>query len=640
MGIPRVGSLMIIIAVLQATAAFAPGDLCYGIDLSSPAHSLLRGKHLRVHETPWYPFAIKDATAPHGWRGLDIDLLDGVSEILGFTYEILEAVRLPHEPRWTDTLLRTVEDVDMWASWWMRDEERMNHTIMLAGHIDVSPTLIRPPLDIEAAGSLVDSLYTFYQPFSPQLWACLVAMVLLGGSVDYFVERGNGGTLFSSLYEYSAGVLWGGFQDPHTRMSALYQVANAFIILVAVSVYTANLASLLIVNRRPKAGFESLEDLMASHTTVCTVGSYPSQITYEASYPSLAFSSFDQHSLIADALNGRGQSSCAAALGPRIDFNTWLTNGSNCELATVGPSLFLASAGWVSNSRSEPCLQRAIEFAMHSMQARGITDALLKQWMPIVGCEDAIENGDGRRRLENGDGRRRLKGGAKGGGDAGGESVSDMQFDVADFFGLFSLWATITLLVVVAKLVDMLLAHRKRIRESAHALRAEDGSSVDGETVLRGGAAPAGANETAIALDLGPKRTPRAADRRAPSLLPWGFLTSPNPSEYPQDLDINNTSAMLRYLVMQDQEHKAALAKLGEALTRSDGRDAGRATKKHAGRGMIRGMTSKIRHSRAHAAEGGDGSRGSRPVHPGPSLAPGDGGGAYGGNGHGSEYKA
>ena len=35
---------------------------------------------------------------------------------------------------------------------------------------------------------------------------------------------------------------------------------------------------------------------------------------------------------------------------------------------------------------------------------------------------------------------------------------------------------------------------------------------------------------------------------------------------YPPEVDINDTSAMLRYLVMQDQGHKAALAKIGEAL--------------------------------------------------------------------------
>ena len=40
-----------------------------------------------------------------------------------------------------------------------------------------------------------------------------------------------------------AGVLWGGFQDPHTRLSAIYQVVNAALILITIAVYTANLAA-------------------------------------------------------------------------------------------------------------------------------------------------------------------------------------------------------------------------------------------------------------------------------------------------------------------------------------------------------------------------------------------------------------
>ena len=260
---------MIILATASTSAAaFVPGAVCDGVDLSGPAQTLLRGKHLRVHETAWEPFAFKDESATHGWRGLDLSLLDGAAELLGFTYEIHEAEKLPEE-RWTDTLIRTVEDVDLWASWWMRDVERMNHTIMLAGHVDVSPTLVRPPIAAaDTSGSLVLSLTAFYQPFSYELWFCLIAMVLTAGTVDYFVERGHGGTLPSSLYEYCAGVLWGGFQDPHTRVSAVYQIANAFIILVAVSAYTANLASRLTISRTPQATFTSLEDLIAGHTRV------------------------------------------------------------------------------------------------------------------------------------------------------------------------------------------------------------------------------------------------------------------------------------------------------------------------------------------------------------------------------------
>ena len=100
-----------------------------------------------------------------------------------------------------------MEEVDLWASWWMRDTERMNYTVMLSGHVDVSAALIHPPL----APASSDALFTgLYAPFSPYLWLAIIALVLLSGTVDFLLERGNGGTITSSLYEYCGGVLWGG----------------------------------------------------------------------------------------------------------------------------------------------------------------------------------------------------------------------------------------------------------------------------------------------------------------------------------------------------------------------------------------------------------------------------------------------
>ena len=135
----------------------------------------------------------------------------------------------------------------------------------------------------------------------------------------------------------------------------------------------------------------------------------------------------------------------------------------------------------VSNSQSEPCLQRAIEFALHTMQVRGTIKALLKQWMPIASCDDdqpasgtaALDDDGTNSGLATdgaGDGRRwrRLKGSSAAGAGAGAENAAETQFQVADFFGLFAFWAVCTLLVVVVnvtkgyagKLAQMLRGHR------------------------------------------------------------------------------------------------------------------------------------------------------------------------------------
>ena len=49
--------------------------------------------------------------------------------------------------------------------------------------------------------------------------------------------------LTTSLYEYCAGFMWGGFEYPQSKTSAVFQILLGFIVLVLVSSYTANLAA-------------------------------------------------------------------------------------------------------------------------------------------------------------------------------------------------------------------------------------------------------------------------------------------------------------------------------------------------------------------------------------------------------------
>ena len=150
--------------------------------------------------------------------------------------------------------------------------------------------------------------------------AAIVAMIMTSGLVDYLLEREAGGRVFSSMHEYAAGVLWGGFQDPHTRLSAVYQIIGAFIILVVISAYTANLASLMTIGLIPKAAVDSVDYCIANSLPACVVRGYSGQSTYEALFPRLDYLYFETKDSIDDALR---DGTCAAALVPRIDFDFW-----------------------------------------------------------------------------------------------------------------------------------------------------------------------------------------------------------------------------------------------------------------------------------------------------------------------------
>ena len=50
------------------------GAVCEGS--TNIAQTMLQGKHLRVMDVVYHPFAKIDATQPYGWSGFDIDLLE------------------------------------------------------------------------------------------------------------------------------------------------------------------------------------------------------------------------------------------------------------------------------------------------------------------------------------------------------------------------------------------------------------------------------------------------------------------------------------------------------------------------------------------------------------------------------------
>jgi len=615
--------------VAAAPANYTPGGICSGVNLHAPARELLRGKHLQMYELEWSPFAIKDETAPHGWRGFDIDLITRVAVLLGFTFEIHEVVRLPNETRWTDTLVRTANEVDLWLSWWLRDEERMSQMAMLFGHVDASPTLVRPPPDASGSADFRATFLTFYRPFSPLLWVLILLMILLSGVVDYLVERGHGGTIRSSLYEYCGGVLWGGFQDPHTRISAVYQIANAFIIMIVVSAYTANLASTLTLARRPQATFDSLDGFIASRKAACTVSGYPLVGTASQIYTSLLFDLHETHSQIAELLL---DGTCEAALVPRVDYYTWLTQSEYCDLETVEAAFYFSAAGWVTNLASEPCVQRPVEWALHSLTASGELTEVLNAWSPRAACPDEEEetsSGGGRsgrgakgRRLQSADpamgvdpdgvAAERLWAEARGaaarlaGGDTGrapqpqrrrrlaakGRGLQDPtadpgdadQLTAVDFMGIFILWSLATFLVLLVRALQVMAMHRSARAQNSNQLPALACAPADGTHRVN-------------------VKTPRG--RSSGTLRPsvrgissFGGLTlTPvldgifghpeqfvDPTSFPPELDINSNTAMLRHLILeQARAHAEQLEEL-RAVSRqiepgSD--DAGQSSHRH-----------------------------------------------------------
>ena len=81
----KVTVLFSLLPVFAATnSSFTPGEICQGVNTSTPASEMLRGKHLVINEMVWSPYASKQAAAATGWVGLNVDLHEKISEARPF----------------------------------------------------------------------------------------------------------------------------------------------------------------------------------------------------------------------------------------------------------------------------------------------------------------------------------------------------------------------------------------------------------------------------------------------------------------------------------------------------------------------------------------------------------------------------
>lgn len=314
-------TLLLAIAPLMAVS-WQLGEICNGVNYSStPAQDMLKGKHLLVFDTKWAPYATPEPEAPKGWVGLDVDLLDHISWLLGFTYEIQDMGYPADGETWTDVALRAQYHSDMLASYWTPQPERRNGATMFRGHLDLSTVLVARREDASIADQRLTSLTSWARPFSAQLWTSFVLLIILSGVIDWYLERDYmpGHKITSSIYEYCAGVLWGGFEQPISRSSAVYQIVLAFILLIINASYTANLAAFITVSQKQALSAESVVKMQAEDNgRLCTAdGGYMDR--FEASYPMANPSILGGNSEAANALLDAEQ--CDALIASQITFD-------------------------------------------------------------------------------------------------------------------------------------------------------------------------------------------------------------------------------------------------------------------------------------------------------------------------------
>jgi len=324
----------------------------------------------------------------------------------------------------------------------------------------------------------------------------------LSGLMDYMLERGaegGGGRIGESIHEYFAGVMWGGFEAPRSKTSAVYQIMLGFIVMIVVASYTANLTTFLTMSSLPAPGISSIEELVVNTEPACVRTGDPVQTTYESNLPrKLIYNKMPYDDLDDSMRDG----TCQAAITPRTNFDTWLTDGRNCDLTLVGGTLVFSSAGWITSANTSRCIQRPIEMMLHKLAEEGFIKLLMFKWVQPAQCvsdalTEAASSSSRRRRLDHEYGadlhrqhhhRQLLEQQVRGSSSnhprredtmedtsskaleasrsmrrlsestSSSGSSSSSRMEIGDFYGILIMWAAATGIVITMRAMETLLS--------------------------------------------------------------------------------------------------------------------------------------------------------------------------------------
>ena len=323
--------MLLSIMELSTAMAFVPGSICDGTGQDNASSTMLRGRHLTIVGVEWSPFlttAMDPASAnpdwPIGaernglWAGFDVELLNALAELLGFTYAIEKHAKAPTET-WESFLRDRALLGDLVATYWTQTAERQDEFLVPFGHIDYSTSLVT-----RKAASREPSVWkktlTVFEPFDPYVWIALIFIILASAVIDYWLERspdGGGERFGESMYEFSAGILWGGFGTPKTVISAVYQLSFGALVLIISSAYTANLAAFLTVSAITVEP-TTMEEVVSSGIKICIRDNDLLAAQYQKLYSTVRFKVFPTGEL-GKMLDDR---TCHAAFMPKVMFET------------------------------------------------------------------------------------------------------------------------------------------------------------------------------------------------------------------------------------------------------------------------------------------------------------------------------
>mmetsp|Transcript_31611 Transcript_31611/g.72141 ORF Transcript_31611/g.72141 Transcript_31611/m.72141 type:complete len:491 (-) Transcript_31611:55-1527(-) len=234
-----------------------------------------------------------------------------------------------------------------------------------------------------------DQAKAAFKPFSMNLWLCILACIMLLSMVMVLEEHGKEDFKEISWWKipFTGGFkglesLFGGASTfhPHTAGGRVVQLGLGFFILLVVAGYTANLASMLVVQKGISTSINSIEEVIEQRVKVCADENLVTKVQR----------TFPEVSHLVHKVPNRSASlimmgtECDAAVIRLQDLQAQHSMANFCGIVRVGDPLMFLQDGVATSS----AIFRSLRLVVSDPNNGGIEQEL-QQSMPQDACGDS-----------------------------------------------------------------------------------------------------------------------------------------------------------------------------------------------------------------------------------------------------------
>ncbi|XP_055858527.1 ionotropic receptor 25a [Episyrphus balteatus] len=253
----------------------------------------------RVFTVVQAPFIMKDPTAPKGYKGYCIDLIDAIAEIVKFDYTIEEVEdekfgNMDEKGEWNGVVKKLIEkkaDIGLGSMSVMAERELViDFTVPYYDLVGITIMMQRP--------STPSSLFKFLTVLETNVWLCILAAYFFTSFLMWVFDRWSPYSYQNNREKYKDDdekrefnlkeCLWfcmtsltpqGGGEAPKNLSGRLVAATWWLFGFIIIASYTANLAAFLTVSRLDTP-VESLDDLAKQYKILYAPLNGTSAMTY------------------------------------------------------------------------------------------------------------------------------------------------------------------------------------------------------------------------------------------------------------------------------------------------------------------------------------------------------------------------